>query len=104
VRVVDGFRAHRGRLLDEKGPLDSVQLIGGEPTIHPQFWEMLAWLHAEPRVNKIYVATNGIALEKTGAAEKLVPFRDKALVLLQFDGLEAQTNKALRQANPEKVR
>jgi uncharacterized radical SAM superfamily Fe-S cluster-containing enzyme len=91
-------------LLEQKGTLDSVQLIGGEPTIHPDFWEMLAWLHAEPRVSKIYVATNGIALEKPGVAEKLVPFRDKTLVLLQFDGLEAKTNKKLRQANPEKVR
>ena len=81
-----------------------MQLIGGEPTIHPQFWDMLAWLHAEPRVSKIYIATNGIALEKPGVAEKLGPFRDKTLVLLQFDGLEAKTNKALRQANPEKVR
>jgi 7,8-dihydro-6-hydroxymethylpterin dimethyltransferase len=98
------FRAHITALLDSKGALDSVQLIGGEPTIHPHFWEMLAWLHAEPRVAKIYVATNGIALEKPGMAEKLVPFRAKTLVLLQFDGLEAKTNKALRQANPEKVR
>jgi uncharacterized radical SAM superfamily Fe-S cluster-containing enzyme len=55
-------------------------------------------------VAKIYIATNGIALEKPGAAEKLVPFRDKTLVLLQFDGLEAKTNQALRSANPEKVR
>jgi len=104
ILSLDGFRQHVSALLDQKGPLDSVQLIGGEPTIHPQFWEMLAWLHAEPRVAKIYVATNGIALEKPGAAERLVPFRDKTLVLLQFDGLEARTNKALRQANPEKVR
>jgi uncharacterized radical SAM superfamily Fe-S cluster-containing enzyme len=101
---LEGFRAHVGSLLDEKGALDSVQLIGGEPTIHPQFWELLAWLHAEPRVSKIYVATNGIELEKHGVAERLVPFRDKTLVLLQFDGVEAKTNKALRAANPEKVR
>jgi len=104
ILSLEGFRQHVSALLDEKGTLDSVQLIGGEPTIHPDFWEMLAWLHAEPRVSKIYVATNGIALEKPGAAEKLVPYRDKTLVLLQFDGLEAKTNKALRQANPEKVR
>jgi uncharacterized radical SAM superfamily Fe-S cluster-containing enzyme len=104
ILSLDGFRTHVSALLDQKGTLDSVQLIGGEPTIHPQFWDMLAWLHAEPRVAKIYVATNGIALEKPGSAEKLVPFRDKTLVLLQFDGLEAKTNKALRQANPEKVR
>ena len=25
---------------------DVVQISGGEPTIHPQFWEMLAYLHA----------------------------------------------------------
>jgi uncharacterized radical SAM superfamily Fe-S cluster-containing enzyme len=104
VLSLDAFRVHVARLLDQKGSLDSVQLIGGEPTIHPQFWEMLAWLHAEPRVPKIYVATNGIALEKAGVAEKLAPFRDKVLVLLQFDGLESKTNKALRSANPEKVR
>lgn len=104
VLSLEGFREHVTLLLDEKGTLDSVQLIGGEPTIHPQFWEMLAWLHGEPRVSKVYIATNGIALEKPGVAEKLHPFRDKTLVLLQFDGLEAKTNKALRQANPEKVR
>jgi uncharacterized radical SAM superfamily Fe-S cluster-containing enzyme len=33
-----------------------------------------------------------------------VPFRHKVLVLLQFDGHAASTNKALRQANPERVR
>ncbi|HET9472880.1 MAG TPA: radical SAM protein [Steroidobacteraceae bacterium] len=104
ILSLEGFRSHVSALLDQKGALDSVQLIGGEPTIHPDFWAMLAWLHAEPRVAKIYVATNGIALEKPGVAQKLVPFRDKTLVLLQFDGLEAKTNKALRQANPEKVR
>jgi uncharacterized radical SAM superfamily Fe-S cluster-containing enzyme len=104
ILSLDAFRAHVLQLLADKGALDSVQLIGGEPTIHPQFWDMLAWLHAESRIAKIYVATNGISLEKPGMAEKLRPFRDKTLVLLQFDGLEAKTNKALRQANPEKVR
>jgi uncharacterized radical SAM superfamily Fe-S cluster-containing enzyme len=104
ILSLDAFRVHVSQLLVVKGSLDSVQLIGGEPTIHPQFWEMLAWLNGEPRIAKIYIATNGIALEKPGMAEKLGPFRDKTLVLLQFDGLEAKTNKALRQANPEKVR
>jgi len=104
VLSVDAFRKHIAELLDQKGSLDSVQLIGGEPTIHPQFWEMLAHLHAEPRIAKIYIATNGIELEKPGAAERLLPFRDKVLVLLQFDGHAASTNKTLRQANPERIR
>ena len=104
VLSVEAFRKHIDDLLEQKGSLDSVQLIGGEPTIHPQFWQMLQHLHAEPRIAKIYIATNGIELEKAGAAEKLLPFRDKVLVLLQFDGHAASTNKALRQANPERIR
>jgi hypothetical protein len=104
ILSVDAFRAHVTELIALKGKLDSVQLIGGEPTIHPQFWDLLTWLHAQPAVSKIYIATNGIALEKAGAAERLLPFRDKVLVLLQFDGVEASTNKALRQANPERIR
>jgi uncharacterized radical SAM superfamily Fe-S cluster-containing enzyme len=104
VLSLEAFRNHIGDLLAQKGSLDSVQLIGGEPTIHPQFWDMLAHLHAEPRISKVYIATNGIELEKPGAAERLLPFRDKVLVLLQFDGHAASTNKALRQANPERIR
>lgn len=101
---LDTFRAYLDRLLTIKGSLDSVQLIGGEATIHPQFWDMLAYLHGEARVRKIYIATNGIELEKGDTAAKLVPFKDKTLVLLQFDGADAKTNRALRQANPFRVR
>jgi 7,8-dihydro-6-hydroxymethylpterin dimethyltransferase len=104
ILSMDAFRRHLGDLLALKGSLDSVQLIGGEPTLHPHFWEMLSFLHADVRVKKIYVATNGIALEKPGMAERLLPFRDKLLVLLQFDGLQPATNKALRQANPMRIR
>ena len=72
--------------------------------MHPQFWEMLGFLHADDRVKKIYIATNGIELEKAGMADRLLPYRDKVLVLLQFDGAEPATNKALRQANPMRIR
>jgi uncharacterized radical SAM superfamily Fe-S cluster-containing enzyme len=34
----------------------------------------------------------------------LLPYRDKLMVLLQFDGRSAQTNFALRNANPARVR
>lgn len=101
---IETFQTYLQQLLAIKGSLDSVQLIGGEATLHPQFWEILAYLHAEPRVSKIYIATNGIELDKRGVAERLAPFKDKTLVLLQFDGAEAATNRALRQANPQRIR
>ncbi|HEY6893776.1 MAG TPA: radical SAM protein [Rhodanobacteraceae bacterium] len=101
---LETFRRHMRALIALKGRLDSVQVTGGEASLHPEFWEIVAFLHAEPAVGKIYLPTNGIEFVKPGAAERLVPFRDKLLVLLQFDGIEPATNRALRQANPERVR
>jgi uncharacterized radical SAM superfamily Fe-S cluster-containing enzyme len=98
------FKEHIGQLIEQKGSLDSVQITGGEASLHPQFWEMLEWLHGQPGVGKIYLPTNGIEFSKPGAARRLRPFRDKLLVLLQFDGREARTNQSLRRANPLKPR
>jgi uncharacterized radical SAM superfamily Fe-S cluster-containing enzyme len=98
------FKQHMRELTALKGRIDSVQVTGGEASLHPQFWEIVAFLHADPAIVKIYLPTNGIEFVRPGVAEKLLPFRDKLLVLLQFDGGEAETNRALRQANPERVR
>lgn len=97
------FQRYLETLIEKKGGLDSVQLTGGEAVLHPEFWEMIAFLHAHPDVKKIYLPTNGILFARAEVAERLVPFRDKIMVLLQFDGRTA-TNRALRDANPERVR
>lgn len=101
---LETFQRHMRALIALKGTLDSVQVTGGEASLHPEFWDIVAFLHAEAAVSKIYLPTNGIELVKPGAAERLVPFRDKLLVLLQFDGIEPATNRALRKASPERVR
>src|SRR5260221_504482 len=101
---LDEFRATIAALVSMKGGLDSIQITGGEAAIHPDFWEMLDFLHGEPGIAKIYLPTNGIAFDKPGAAERLVKYRPKLLVLLQFDGSDAQANKALRRARPQKIR
>ena len=100
VLPFDKFKHHLTRLVDDKGTIDSVQLTGGEAVIHPQFWDILHWLYENPGVSKIYLPTNGIEFSKPEAAKRLRPYRDKLLVLLQFDGAEIATNQALRAANP----
>lgn len=96
---VAAFKDHLQRLVEQKGPLDSVQLTGGEAMLHPEFWDMLAFLHALP-VKKIYLPTNGLLFAREENAQRLAPFKDKLMVLLQFDGHEPETNRTIRNANP----
>ena len=82
-----------------------MQLIGGEPTIHPQFWEMLAWLHAEPRICEDLRRYQRHRARKAGdGASAWSRSATRRWCCCSSTGSRRQTNKALRQANPEKVR
>src|SRR5262249_7302628 len=48
--------------------------------------------------------TNGIAFADPTLAERLLPFQDKLMVLLQFDGNRPETNRAMREANTINIR
>ena len=101
---LEAFKAHIVELVAQKAVLDSVQLTGGEAILHPQFWEMVAFLHETPAVKKIYLPTNGIEFARLEVAERLQPFRSKVMVLLQFDGSQSSSNRALRNAHPAEIR
>jgi MoaA/NifB/PqqE/SkfB family radical SAM enzyme len=45
------------------GPFQ-VQLEGGEPTVHPQFWEFVHLARAHPRCTHLVVCTNGVVLPR----------------------------------------
>ena len=98
------FKVYIQRLIEQKGGLDSVQLTGGEALLHPEVFEMIAFLHGQPRVKKVYLPTNGLLLNKPAQVARLRPFRDKLMVLLQFDGASDATDRALRDATPNKAR
>jgi uncharacterized radical SAM superfamily Fe-S cluster-containing enzyme len=100
---LETFKRYITKLAEDKGGLDSVQLTGGEATLHPEFWQMVAFLHDLSSVKKIYIPTNGIELTKEGMSERLVPFRSKVMVLLQFDGTREPT-RTLRAATLQNVR
>ncbi len=98
------FKTYLQRLIDQKGHLDSVQLTGGEAVLHPEFWDMVAFLHDSPGVKKIYLPTNGIEFAKPEVAARLTPYAQKVMVLLQFDGAGTASNQALRNANTVRLR
>ncbi|HEY9218823.1 MAG TPA: radical SAM protein [Phenylobacterium sp.] len=96
------------RMLDvvvaSEGEPDLVQLSGGEPTIHPQFFEILAAAKARP-IRHLMVNTNGLRIAREpGFAEKLAAFAPGFEVYLQFDSLRREALMELRGADLTRVR
>lgn len=80
---------------NEKEP-DVVQLSGGEPTIHPQFFEILEYAKSLP-IRHLMLNTNGVRIAKDkGFAEKLATFMPDFEVYLQFDSFKSDVLKEMR--------
>lgn len=88
---------------NEKEP-DVVQISGGEPTIHPQFWEILDYAKSLP-IRHVMLNTNGIKIAKDFAfAERLKGYTPDFEIYLQFDSFEASALKTLRGADLTTIR
>jgi 7,8-dihydro-6-hydroxymethylpterin dimethyltransferase len=87
-----------------EGEPDLVQLSGGEPTIHPQFWEILDAAKARP-IRHLMINTNGLRIAREpGFAERLASYMPGFEVYLQFDSLKRAALMDLRGADLTKVR
>lgn len=88
---------------NEKEP-DVVQISGGEPTIHPQFWEILDYAKSLP-IRHLMLNTNGIKIAKDIAfAERLKTYTPDFEIYLQFDSFEDNVLRELRGADLNSVR
>ena len=82
---------------DHGGELDIINLTGGEPTLHPQLFEMLAMANAAG-IHRITVCSNGIKLAKDEAfVERLAQFG--ARIALSFDTFDPHTDKLMQGAH-----
>jgi hypothetical protein len=87
-----------------EGEPDLMQLSGGEPTIHPQFFEILAAAKTRP-IRHLMVNTNGLRIAREpGFAERLAEFMPGFEVYLQFDSLRREALLDLRGADLSRVR
>jgi len=84
-----------GLLAKGKGDADLIQLSGGEPTIHPEFFAILDHTLALG-IRQVYVNTNGIKLADARFAEQLAARGERVSVYLQFDGFKRSTLELLR--------
>ncbi len=82
-----------------EGEPDIVQISGGEPTIHPQFFEILDAARRRP-IKHLMVNTNGLRIAQDAAfAERLAGYMPGFEVYLQFDSLREDALRDLRGAD-----
>lgn len=81
-------------LIRLEGSLDTITLSGGEPTVHPEFLELVD-AATRPGIGRVSVVTNGIRIAKSKAfCEELK--RRNVYVILQLDGFDDEVYKAVR--------
>jgi uncharacterized radical SAM superfamily Fe-S cluster-containing enzyme len=83
---------------------DVVQISGGEPTIHPEFFAVLDAAKRRP-IKHLMVNTNGIRIaQEDGFAERLAEYMPEFEIYLQFDSLRRDPLMQLRGADLRGVR
>jgi hypothetical protein len=83
---------------------DIVQISGGEPTIHPEFFEILDAAKQRP-IKHLMVNTNGIRIATDEAfAKRLATYMPRFELYLQFDSLQRDPLMQLRGADLRSVR
>jgi uncharacterized radical SAM superfamily Fe-S cluster-containing enzyme len=79
-----------------EGEPDVVQISGGEPTIHPQFFQVLDLAKSKP-IKHLMVNTNGIRIASDADfAKRLADYMPGFEIYLQFDSLKPGPLLALR--------
>jgi hypothetical protein len=87
----------------EKEP-DVVQISGGEPTLHPQFFEILDYAKTLP-IRHLMVNTNGIRIAKeTDFVKRLKNYTPDFEIYLQFDSFENKVLQKMRGADLAAIR
>ncbi|MGH7624855.1 MAG: radical SAM protein, partial [Gemmatimonadaceae bacterium] len=99
---------HIERMLDavvrNEGSPDVVQISGGEPTIHPDFFAVLDLAKARP-IRHLMVNTNGIEIARSEAfPERLAGYMPESEIYLQFDSFERDALMDLRGADLRRIR
>ncbi len=104
---LEDFKSQIKMVLDKQGGvIDIIQLSGGEPTLHPDLFEIVRWLRDQEGIKDVLLNTNGsrfgdpVFMHNLEMAVK----RGSFSVYLQFDGDVENGQKELRAGDFREVR
>lgn len=91
-------------LVASEGEPDLVQLSGGEPTLHPEFFAILDAVKRRP-IRHVMINTNGLRIaQEPDFVERLASYTPRLEVYLQFDSLNDDALVDLRGARLSRIR
>jgi uncharacterized radical SAM superfamily Fe-S cluster-containing enzyme len=91
-------------IVANEGEPDVVQISGGEPTTHPDFFAILDAAKRRP-IKHLMLNTNGVRIaQEAGFAERLATYAPGFEVYLQFDSLKRDALMTLRGADLRRIR
>ena len=86
-------------LLKSEGKVDLIQISGGEPTIHPDIFEIVDYAKKTGKIQTIMMNSNGRKFAQSKEFCKKAKEAGLHGVYLQFDGFKDSTYKELRGDN-----
>jgi len=96
VKTLKQIEAMLNTLLNYQPNADILMISGGEPTIHPQIFEILNLAYSLP-FKHIMLISNGIVIaDDIEFVRKLSKYKDKLEVYLQFDSLKDEVIDGIR--------
>lgn len=95
-RTLDEIEKMLDIIVANEGTPDVVQISGGEPTIHPDFFRILDIAKTKP-IRHLMVNTNGIRIAKDPVfADRLASYMPDFEIYLQFDSFKPAVLEQLR--------
>ncbi|MFV0344674.1 MAG: radical SAM protein [Bacteroidales bacterium] len=103
-RTLEEIEAMFDAVVRNEGEPDVVQISGGEPTIHPEFFKIMDIAKSKP-IKHLMLNTNGIRIaNEDGFAEKLASYAPEFEIYLQFDSFKPEVLKDFRGKDMSDVR
>lgn len=103
-RTLDQISRMLDAVVANEGEPQVVQLSGGEPTLHPDFWAVMDLAKARP-IKHLMINTNGIKLAQDYQfCQRLSTYKPGIEVYLQFDSLRAEPLRELRGVDLRSIR
>lgn len=103
-RTLEEIEAMFDTIVHNEGEPDVVQISGGEPTIHPEFFKIMDIAKTKP-IKHLMLNTNGIRIANDpGFAEKLATYAPEFEIYLQFDSFKPEVLEDFRGKDLTNVR